>query len=72
MLVREPDRSVFLTLFPETPASSMGFIEFGMRVLCCFPVLLPIFHKRKLGVKEMKIDSAMKAFGARQWEKSNL
>ena len=50
----------------------MGFIEFGRRVLCCFPVLLPIFHQRKLSVKEMKIDSAMKAFGARQWEKSNL
>jgi hypothetical protein len=26
---------------------------------CC-----PFFHKRKLGVKEMRMDSAMKAFGA--------
>lgn len=69
---REPDHGICLTPFPETLASSLGFIDFGREVLCCFTVLMPIFHRRKLGVKVPRIDSARKAFGARQWEKTNL
>lgn len=37
-----------------------GICRIWEGVLCCFAILLPIFHKRKLGVNKMRIDSAWK------------